>query len=89
MVFLSLISLILCRLVCYTHTFHEKLSQTAGPAIQMSPPPTICTEIMNITLCIIPTRTGRLDSSVPRSKRLLTDDRSNVLIYMTGETTVM
>jgi phosphatidylinositol glycan class K len=28
--------------------------------------------------------TGRLDSSVPRSKRLLTDDRSNVLIYMTG-----
>ena len=29
---------------------------------------------------------GRLDSSVPRSKRLLTDDRSNVLIYMTGRT---
>ena len=27
---------------------------------------------------------GRLDSSVPRSKRLLTDDRSNILIYMTG-----
>lgn len=28
--------------------------------------------------------TGRLDPSVPRSKRLLTDDRSNVLVYMTG-----
>ena len=28
--------------------------------------------------------TGRLDSTVPRSKRLLTDDRSNVLVYMTG-----
>lgn len=28
--------------------------------------------------------TGRLDSSVPRSKRLLSDDRSNVLVYMTG-----
>eukprot|EP00117_Sycon_ciliatum_P031942 scpid48102/ scgid24886/ GPI-anchor transamidase; GPI8 homolog; Phosphatidylinositol-glycan biosynthesis class K protein len=28
--------------------------------------------------------TGRLPSSVPRSKRLLTDDRSNVLVYMTG-----
>ncbi|KXS17176.1 hypothetical protein M427DRAFT_110624 [Gonapodya prolifera JEL478] len=28
--------------------------------------------------------TGRHDPSVPRSKRLLTDDRSNVLVYMTG-----
>ncbi|EPQ52040.1 hypothetical protein GLOTRDRAFT_80198 [Gloeophyllum trabeum ATCC 11539] len=28
--------------------------------------------------------TGRMDSSVPRSKRLLTDDRSNVFVYMTG-----
>lgn len=28
--------------------------------------------------------TGRLDSSVPRSKRLLSDDRSNILVYMTG-----
>ena len=27
---------------------------------------------------------GRLDNSVPRSKRLLTDERSNVLVYMTG-----
>lgn len=27
---------------------------------------------------------GRLDSSVPRSKRLLSDDRSNILVYMTG-----
>ncbi|XP_014664322.1 PREDICTED: GPI-anchor transamidase-like [Priapulus caudatus] len=28
--------------------------------------------------------TGRLPPGTPRSKRLLTDDRSNVLIYMTG-----
>jgi phosphatidylinositol glycan class K len=28
--------------------------------------------------------TGRLPPSTPRSKRLLTDHRSNVLIYMTG-----
>ncbi|EDV27572.1 uncharacterized protein TRIADDRAFT_21768 [Trichoplax adhaerens] len=28
--------------------------------------------------------TGRLPDSVPRSKRLLTDERSNVLVYMTG-----
>ena len=28
--------------------------------------------------------TGRLPESVPRSKRLLTDERSNVLVYMTG-----
>ncbi|KAK2184380.1 hypothetical protein NP493_268g03056 [Ridgeia piscesae] len=28
--------------------------------------------------------TGRLPPSTPRSKRLLTDDRSNVLVYMTG-----
>ena len=28
--------------------------------------------------------TGRLPPNTPRSKRLLTDDRSNVLIYMTG-----
>ncbi|KAI0325230.1 hypothetical protein GY45DRAFT_1330596 [Cubamyces sp. BRFM 1775] len=28
--------------------------------------------------------TGRVEPSVPRSKRLLTDDRSNVFIYMTG-----
>ncbi|XP_065917155.1 GPI-anchor transamidase-like isoform X2 [Dysidea avara] len=28
--------------------------------------------------------TGRLDHSVPRSKRLLSDDRSNILVYMTG-----
>lgn len=28
--------------------------------------------------------TGRLPPSTPRSKRLLTDDRSNILIYMTG-----
>lgn len=27
---------------------------------------------------------GRVDPSVPRSKRLLTDDRSNVFVYMTG-----
>ncbi|KAI0350818.1 hypothetical protein OH77DRAFT_1412400 [Trametes cingulata] len=28
--------------------------------------------------------TGRVEPSVPRSKRLLTDDRSNIFIYMTG-----
>ncbi|XP_064395339.1 GPI-anchor transamidase-like [Halichondria panicea] len=28
--------------------------------------------------------TGRLDASIPRSKRLLSDDRSNILVYMTG-----
>ncbi|KAI0933178.1 glycosylphosphatidylinositol anchor biosynthesis [Taiwanofungus camphoratus] len=28
--------------------------------------------------------TGRMDSSVPRSKRLLSDDRSNIFVYMTG-----
>ncbi|KAJ3125740.1 glycosylphosphatidylinositol anchor biosynthesis [Nowakowskiella sp. JEL0407] len=28
--------------------------------------------------------TDRVDPNVPRSKRLLTDDRSNILIYMTG-----
>lgn len=27
---------------------------------------------------------GRLDKSVPRSKRLLSDEHSNVLVYMTG-----
>ncbi|KZS97591.1 hypothetical protein SISNIDRAFT_449125 [Sistotremastrum niveocremeum HHB9708] len=28
--------------------------------------------------------TGRVEDSVPRSKRLLTDERSNVFVYMTG-----
>lgn len=28
--------------------------------------------------------TGRVDPSIPRSKRLLTDDRSNIFVYMTG-----
>ncbi|KIY47881.1 hypothetical protein FISHEDRAFT_17449, partial [Fistulina hepatica ATCC 64428] len=28
--------------------------------------------------------TGRVDPSLPRSKRLLTDDRSNIFVYMTG-----
>ncbi|KAF5310600.1 hypothetical protein D9619_008248 [Psilocybe cf. subviscida] len=28
--------------------------------------------------------TGRMDSSIPRSKRLLSDERSNIFIYMTG-----
>lgn len=27
---------------------------------------------------------GRLPASVPRSKRLLSGDRSNILVYMTG-----
>jgi GPI-anchor transamidase subunit K len=29
-------------------------------------------------------RTGRVSPDTPRSKRLLTDDRSNVFVYMTG-----
>lgn len=29
--------------------------------------------------------TGRLPPSTPRSKRLLSDDRSNILIYLTGQ----
>ncbi|EJD00184.1 uncharacterized protein FOMMEDRAFT_50097, partial [Fomitiporia mediterranea MF3/22] len=33
---------------------------------------------------IIRLLTGRVDDSVPRSKRLLTDARSNVFVYMTG-----
>ncbi|KAF8221092.1 hypothetical protein L208DRAFT_1447581 [Tricholoma matsutake] len=28
--------------------------------------------------------TGRMEASVPRSKRLLSDDRSNIFVYMTG-----
>lgn len=28
--------------------------------------------------------TGRLDKAVSQSKRLLTNERSNVLVYMTG-----
>jgi GPI-anchor transamidase subunit K len=28
--------------------------------------------------------TGRVESYVPRSKRLLSDDRSNILVFMTG-----
>ena len=28
--------------------------------------------------------TGRQSEDTPRSKRLMTDDRSNVLVYMTG-----
>ena len=40
-----------------------------------------CVVIVGVALvCSV----GRLDSSVPRSKRLLTDDRSNILVYMTG-----
>ena len=33
---------------------------------------------------VCPTREGRVDPSVPPSKRLLTDSSSNVFIYMTG-----
>ncbi|KAG8216891.1 peptidase C13 family-domain-containing protein, partial [Butyriboletus roseoflavus] len=37
------------------------------------------------TFTRVPTlRVGRVDPSVPRSKRLLTDDRSNIFVYMTG-----
>ena len=28
--------------------------------------------------------TGRLPPSTPRSKRLLSDDKSNILVYLTG-----
>jgi phosphatidylinositol glycan class K len=27
---------------------------------------------------------GRMDPSVPRSKRMLSDERSNIFVYMTG-----
>ena len=30
------------------------------------------------------TRAGRVEESVPKSKRLLTDERSNILVYLTG-----
>ncbi|KAG7265431.1 hypothetical protein CRUP_008147, partial [Coryphaenoides rupestris] len=33
--------------------------------------------------------TGRLPPSTPRSKRLLSDDRSNILIYLTGTTSCL
>ena len=41
----------------------------------------MCTEDVDSTgfMCV-----GRVPPSVPRSKRLLTNDRSNVFIYMTG-----
>src|SRR5882762_2713990 len=42
----------------------------------------------NLDLCVKfirdPFYSGRMEESVPRSKRLLTDDRSNVFVYMTG-----
>lgn len=49
--------------------------------------------LKKMTLCFYPqvtvenflrVLTGRIPSSTPRSKRLLSDDRSNILIYMTG-----
>lgn len=33
---------------------------------------------------LIEQEVGRVDPSVPRSKRLLTDDRSNIFVFMTG-----
>jgi Peptidase C13 family len=36
------------------------------------------------TILNTPPWIGRVDPSVPRSKRLLTDDRSNIFVYMTG-----
>jgi phosphatidylinositol glycan class K len=33
--------------------------------------------------------TGRLPPATPRSKRLLTDHRSNILIYLTGLSTLL
>lgn len=41
--------------------------------------PTPC----HLTPCHL-TALGRVEPSVPRSKRLLTDDRSNIFVYMTG-----
>ena len=38
----------------------------------------------NLYKCVI-SLSGRHHPSVPRSKRLLTDDRSNILVYMTGK----
>lgn len=35
-------------------------------------------------MCRCGCKTGRQDEKVPQSKRLLSDDRSNVLVYMTG-----
>jgi phosphatidylinositol glycan class K len=37
-----------------------------------------------LKICILNDVAGRVEESVPRSKRLLTDDRSNVFVYMTG-----
>lgn len=39
----------------------------------------LCTKLNIFSACL-----GRMEESVPRSKRLLTDDRSNVFVYMTG-----
>jgi GPI-anchor transamidase subunit K len=44
---------------------------------------TFAVQSLNRTPCSV-LFTGRVDPSLPRSKRLLTDDRSNVFIYMTG-----
>lgn len=35
---------------------------------------------MNTTKIVL----GRVDPSIPRSKRLLTDEKSNIFVYMTG-----
>ena len=39
---------------------------------------------MIIALQITHILAGRMDPSVPRSKRLLSDERSNIFVYMTG-----
>lgn len=39
---------------------------------------------VSVDLALTSGAAGRMDPSVPRSKRLLTDDRSNVFVYMTG-----
>ena len=42
----------------------------------------LLTRVMAVAYTIF--MAGRMDPSVPRSKRLLTDDRSNIFVYMTG-----
>ena len=45
----------------------------------------IVTVLLQVTVeNFIRVLTGRLPPSTPRSKRLLTDERSNILVYMTG-----
>lgn len=44
----------------------------------------VCDDVLQSTYVVCDHQIGRLEESVPRSKRLLTDETSNVLVYMTG-----